>query len=108
MYKTIFLFLASILIFSCSLFEQKTKRIFEKESWVNNKEYRHEMSDDLLENYLYVGMVESEVVILLGTPDYISSENEYYMGSGLDYSYMLYIKYVNGSIFDYYEKKEFW
>lgn len=109
MNKTITLLLLVILINSCELFSPEVKRSFSVESWRQYPDKRHEMSDDLIQNYLYKGMPKSEVEVLIGDPDYIyQSRYEYIMGSGLDYTYILYLEYNNELLEEYYEEVEYW
>ncbi len=111
--KKIIYLLIIVTVTSCSLLKG-SDRDFDKDSWLNDVDHRYEMSDDLLDNYLYIGKAESDVVNLLGESDEIdilsdSNKNrKYIMGYGSSHTYNLCIEFNINGISNYFEEKYPW
>lgn len=109
MFKKVLLIISVFLFISCSLFEKDEIRDFSTESWINNPNERYEMAEDLLSNYLYIGMSKIEVTNLLGDTHYeYDNKFEYKMGSsGLGRVYFLYIEFDYELVKDFYKEKRY-
>lgn len=99
-----------LLLPSCELIEINMLKDFSKETWIKNPSERYLMRWDLQENYLYEGMLKTEVIDLLGEPDATYNDSvtndpisEYDMGSSKLTSYALCIVYRNDIVINFYE-----
>ncbi len=107
MKNVVFTFVIILFLTSCNLFDSEEKKL-NAGSWKNEPENRHEMVADLRDNYLYIGMPESEVITMLGEPNEITEFSEYHMGSGWDYTHILYIEYTDNLLSDHYDEQNYW
>ena len=52
---------------------------FENSSWHSNKSQRHQMADDLLESGLLINKSKSEILTIIGHPDYGVDSSRYWV-----------------------------
>ncbi len=58
-----------ILFFNIILFEYHPNRKFKSDSWKENIEDRHQMSDDLIENQILINKTKKQIATDLGLPN---------------------------------------
>ncbi|WP_146167224.1 hypothetical protein [Christiangramia gaetbulicola] len=58
-----------IAFFSLIFYEYHPERDFNKESWNEEIQNRHEMSTDLVENDILIGKSKAEIIEMLGSPN---------------------------------------
>lgn len=102
MKKVVLIFLIP-LILGCSLADEIESRPFDSESWNNDPEHRYEMIDDLMNNYLILGISRSEVEAIIG-----KAVTCYYLGSdSYRYNNELYLEYENDVLVNKYVDKSY-
>ena len=58
-----------VIIFNLFFYEYHPERDFNKESWNEEIQNRHEMSTDLVENDILTGKSKAEIIEMLGSPN---------------------------------------
>jgi len=78
-------------IFMLLIFSYAPSREFSKEEWLDKKEQRVELVDDLIDRKMLDGLTENEVLELLGEPE----KNNYYFKS-LEWDFIYYLGLERG------------
>lgn len=100
------LLLLSIILFivGCDFYSSSENLDFNTTSWENDIDNRYKMKDDLITNYLSIGMSRESVEGLIG----ITSFSYYPLGSNsYNYTYELYIIYDVSVVTDFYIFKSY-